>query len=121
MDHYILLLKYLSNHMHSITIGYIRFSKTNSTDPRQRVPLNKAISLAIMKKRHSHLNVHIISLRDRKKKILMWYNYESEHVACTQLVASKLPGKDAQFDKALRPPCTNLRLSTVLLNSGRYC
>ena len=39
MDHYILLLKYLSNHMHFIANGYKRFSETNSTDPRQRVPL----------------------------------------------------------------------------------
>ena len=39
VDHYILLLKHLSNHMHFITNGYKRFSKTNSTDPRQRVPL----------------------------------------------------------------------------------
>ena len=39
VDHCILLLKHLSNHMHFITNGYKRFSKTNSTDPRQRVPL----------------------------------------------------------------------------------
>ena len=38
--HYILLLKYLSNRVHFVTTGYKRFSKTNSTDPRQRVPLN---------------------------------------------------------------------------------
>ena len=37
MDHCILLLKHLSNHMHFITNGYKRFSKTNSTDPRQRL------------------------------------------------------------------------------------
>ena len=37
----ILLLKYLSNHiMHFITNSYKRFPKTNSTDPRQHVPLN---------------------------------------------------------------------------------
>ena len=41
VNHYILLLKYLSNHnMQFITNGYKRFSKTNSTDLRQRVPLN---------------------------------------------------------------------------------
>ena len=39
MDHFIPLLKYLSNHMHFITNGYKCFSKTNSTDPRRRVPL----------------------------------------------------------------------------------
>ena len=39
VDHYTLLLKYLSNHMHFITNGYKYFLKTNSTDPRQRVPL----------------------------------------------------------------------------------
>ena len=39
VDHYILLLKYLSNHMHFVINVYKRFSKTNSTDPRQRVPL----------------------------------------------------------------------------------
>ena len=44
MDHYILLLKHLSNHMHFITNGYKRFSKTNSTDPRQRVPLKGGVS-----------------------------------------------------------------------------
>ena len=37
VDHCILLLNYLSNHMHFITNGYKRFSKTNSTNPRQRV------------------------------------------------------------------------------------
>ena len=37
--HYILLLKYLSNHMHFITNGYKCFEKTNSTDPRQCVLL----------------------------------------------------------------------------------
>ena len=35
MDH----LTYLSNHMHFITNGYKRFSNTNLTDPRERVPL----------------------------------------------------------------------------------
>ena len=36
----ILLLQHLSTHMHFVTNAYKRFSKTNSTDPRQRVPLN---------------------------------------------------------------------------------
>ena len=42
VDLYILLLKYLSNHMHAITNGLFKhlFSTTNSTDPRQRVPLS---------------------------------------------------------------------------------
>ena len=44
MDHCILLLNHLSNHMHFITNGYKRFSKTNSTDLRQRVPLNNLTS-----------------------------------------------------------------------------
>ena len=39
VDHCIQHLQYLSTHMHFITNGYKRFSKTNSTDPRQRVPL----------------------------------------------------------------------------------
>ena len=39
VDRYILLLEYLSNHMHPITNGYIRFLKANSTDPRHCVPL----------------------------------------------------------------------------------
>ena len=39
VDHCILLLKHLSNHMHFVTNGQKHFSKTNSTDPRQRVPL----------------------------------------------------------------------------------
>ena len=39
VNHYILLFKYLSTHMHSITNGYKRFLRANSTDPRQRVPL----------------------------------------------------------------------------------
>ena len=33
------IVKHLSNYMHFITNGYQRFLKTNSTDPRQRVPL----------------------------------------------------------------------------------
>ena len=42
MDHCILLLQHLSTHyMHFIKNGYKRFSKTNSTDPRQRVPLTE--------------------------------------------------------------------------------
>ena len=44
VDHCILLLKHLSNHMHFITNGYKRFSKTNSTDPWQRVPLKGSVS-----------------------------------------------------------------------------
>ena len=32
-------VKHLSNHMHFITNGYKRISKTNSTNPKQRVPL----------------------------------------------------------------------------------
>ena len=39
MNHCILLLQHLFNHVHFVTNGYKRFSKTNSTDPRQRVPL----------------------------------------------------------------------------------
>ena len=36
---YILLQNYLSNHLHFITNHFKRFSKTTSTNPRQRVPL----------------------------------------------------------------------------------
>ena len=43
VDHYFLLSKYLSNHMHFITYGYKLFSKTNSTDQRQCVPLKSVI------------------------------------------------------------------------------
>ena len=43
VDHYILLLNYLSNHLHFITNGSKCFSKTNSTDPRQRVPLTQCL------------------------------------------------------------------------------
>ena len=39
VDHCIVLLKHLSNHMHLITNGYKRFLWINSTDPRQHVPL----------------------------------------------------------------------------------
>ena len=39
VNHCILLLKHLSNHMHFIRNGYKRFLQTNSSDPRQRVPL----------------------------------------------------------------------------------
>ena len=39
VDICILLLNNLSNHMQFIANGYKRFFKTNSTDPRQRVPL----------------------------------------------------------------------------------
>ena len=45
VDHYILLLNYLSNHMHFKTNGFKRFLKTNSTDPRQRVPLIPGLAL----------------------------------------------------------------------------
>ena len=38
--HCVLLLKHLSTHMYFITKGYKRFAYTNSSDPRQRVPLN---------------------------------------------------------------------------------
>ena len=51
VDHCIPLLKHLSKHrpMHFITNGYKRFSKTNSTDPRQRVPLTwQAIRLLFL-------------------------------------------------------------------------
>ena len=44
VDHCILLLQHLSNHMHFLTNGYRCFSKTNSTDPRQRVPLITALA-----------------------------------------------------------------------------
>ena len=40
MDHCILLLKHLSYHMHFITNGFKRFSKTNSIGPRQHVHLS---------------------------------------------------------------------------------
>ena len=39
VDHCNLLLQHLSIHMHFVTNGYKRFSKTKSTNPRQRVPL----------------------------------------------------------------------------------
>ena len=39
VDHYILLLKHLANHIDFITNGCKRFSWTNSTDRRQHVPL----------------------------------------------------------------------------------
>ena len=42
----ILLLQHLSSHMHFIVNGYRLFSKTNSTDPRQRVPLTNRCPLA---------------------------------------------------------------------------
>ena len=41
VDHSILLFNHLFYHVHFITNGYKRFSKTNSTDPRQRVPLTQ--------------------------------------------------------------------------------
>ena len=44
----IVLLKHLSNHcMHFITNSHKRFSKTNSTEPRQRVPLSTNLSFQI--------------------------------------------------------------------------
>ena len=39
--HVFYFLKYLSYHMHFITNGYKHFLKTNSSDPRQRVPLTE--------------------------------------------------------------------------------
>ena len=50
VDHYILLLNYLSNRMHFITNGYKRFSKTNSTDSRQRVPLMAFLAIYLKNK-----------------------------------------------------------------------
>ena len=47
MDHCILLLQHLSNNMHFITNGHKRFSKTNSTNPRQRVPLMTCFLLGV--------------------------------------------------------------------------
>ena len=47
VDHCILLLKHLSNHMHFITNGFKRFLYTNSSDPRQRVPLINMSMFAI--------------------------------------------------------------------------
>ena len=47
MDHCILLLQHLSTHQHFIKNSYKRFSNTNSTDPRQRVPLNKNEALFV--------------------------------------------------------------------------
>ena len=44
VDHFIQLLKYLSNHNHFITTGFKHFSQTNSADPRQRVPLRTGVS-----------------------------------------------------------------------------
>ena len=48
VDHCILLLQHLSTHMHFITNGYKRFSKTNSTDPRQRVPSMTKSEIVVM-------------------------------------------------------------------------
>ena len=46
-------LQHLFTHVHFITNGYTRFSKTNSTDPRQRVPLIKSDKI----KTHNHKSV----------------------------------------------------------------
>ena len=66
VDHCILLFKHLSTHMHFITNGNKRFSKTNSTDPRQRVPVRKfdtyAASIQIMQKRLDSCFLPIFSL-----------------------------------------------------------
>ena len=49
----LILLKFLYNHIYAYfkTNGYKRFSKTNSTDPRQRVPLNHTDS-SVFQPRH---------------------------------------------------------------------
>ena len=44
MNRCILVFKRLSNHMYFTTNGDKRFSKTNSSDPRQRVLLNQVWS-----------------------------------------------------------------------------
>ena len=50
-----LLLQHLSINMHFTTNDYKRFSKTNSTDPRQRVPLNNvSLHYVIMWQMYSH-------------------------------------------------------------------
>ena len=41
----VIFVKYLFNHMHFITNGFKRFSKTNLSNPRQRVPLSSLIKL----------------------------------------------------------------------------
>ena len=56
MDHCILLLKHLSNHMHFIKKGYKRFLYTNSSDPRQRVPLN-VIPIGLFMSKFSKMNL----------------------------------------------------------------
>ena len=49
-DNYILLLQYLFTHMHFIKkTGYKRFSKTNSADLRQRIPLTYSSFMAFGK------------------------------------------------------------------------
>ena len=45
--------------MHFITNGYKRFSKTNSTYPRQRVPLNS-------KNSHNFVNEEAIKIAEKK-------------------------------------------------------
>ena len=57
VDHCILLLQHLSTQMHFITNGYKRFSKTNSFDPRQRVPLSRAMKLARYFSKRLHITV----------------------------------------------------------------
>ena len=54
MYYYFLLFKHLSN-MHFITNGYKRFLETNSTDPRQRVPLN----YSFQKGPYTHAQLHL--------------------------------------------------------------
>ena len=45
---YILLLRYLSNHIHFITNGFKRFPKTNSPAPGQRVPLSLCETMEVV-------------------------------------------------------------------------
>ena len=65
VEHYILLLKHLSNHIDFNTNGFRSFSLTNSTDPRQRVPLKTLDTVgncqrAVLSLGLSHHNLHQI-------------------------------------------------------------
>ena len=88
MDHYILLWKYLSNHMHFITNGFKRFSKTNSSDPRRRVPLKVLYRIGREK---------LYKLLQTAYKPYKWYKWK--HIFLVTLIITTLLSTLASFNK----------------------
>ena len=75
VDHCFLLLNCLSNHIHFVTNGFKRFSKTNSTDPRQRVPL-RLNPFTLKMWTHIWIKFHITYHRTSKTNTSVYFKEE---------------------------------------------